>query len=285
MKKIFIISLFPFYFLLFTSYLLQAQQAKVLPSNVAVNEANIISMNIPMNTTTHIISPEPILYADISSALVQGEISEKNICRIKPDSSLNINEPVIVTIVTESFINAYKFYFRKKFDSSNVYVVNIDPSTAVPVNSYNKLGQQDFFKLATVAFAKKRKIYNLQSQNLGTGLIINNIFIVGDFLFFDMTAKNKSKLPYDIDELRFKIMDKYSVNAHISQDVELKPLYQFYSDNNTFRHTWRNIYVFKKFTFPGEKVFHIEMTEKQISGRKVELNIDYNQILHSDYLF
>lgn len=280
MKKIIIISLFTIHFSLVFS-----QQKKILPTNVAINEANIISMNIPMNTTTHIVSPEPILYVDISNALVQGEISEKNICRIKPDSTLNIDEPVIITVVTESFIQAYKFYFRKTVDSSNVYVINIDPSTAMPVNSYNKLGQQDFFRLAMVAFTKKRKIYNLQSQNLGVGLIVNNIFIAGDFLFFDIAAKSKSKLPYDMDELRFKVMDKYSVNAHVSQDIELKPLYQFYPDNNTFKHKWHNIYAFKKFTFPGQKVFHIEMTEKQISGRKVELDIDYNQILHSDYLF
>ena len=210
---------------------------------------------------------------------------KKNICRIKPDASLNIDEPVIITVVTESFIQAYKFHFRKTFDSSGVYIINIDPSTAMPVNSYNKLGKQDFFQLAASAFAKKRKIYNLQSQNLGIALTVNNIFIAGDFLFFDIAAKNKTKLPYDIDELRFKIMDKYSVNAHVSQDVELKPLYQFYPDNSEFRRKWRNLYVFKKFTFPGQKILHIEMTEKQLSGRKPELDINYNQILHSDYLF
>jgi conjugative transposon TraN protein len=260
-------------------------QQKKLANNVAVSEANIITMNIPFNTTTHIISPEPISYVDISNNMVQGDISEKNICRIKPDTTLNINEPVIITIVTESFIQAYKFYFRKDIDSSDVYVVSIDPSTAMPVNSYNKLGQQDFFKLASVVFSKKRKIYNLQSQYLNTSFIINNIFIVGDFLFFDMSAKNKSKLPYTPDELRFKIMDKYSINAHVSQEVEIQPIYKFYPDDQPFQHKWRNIYVFKKFTFPGQKVLHIEMTEKQISGRKMQLNIDYNQIIHADYLF
>jgi conjugative transposon TraN protein len=280
MKKIIILFLFAF-----SLSSVFSQQRKMLPSNVSVSEANIITMNIPMNTTTHIISPEPILYVDISNALVQGEISEKNICRIKPDSSLNINEPVIITIVTESFIQVYRFFFRKDFDFSNVYVISIDPSTATPLNNYNKLGQQDFFKLASVAFTKKRKIYNLQSQNLNAGLTVNNIFIVGDFLFFDLTANNKIRLPYNIDELRFKIKDKYSVNASVSQDVELKPLYQFYPDNHSFKHHWRNIYVFKKFTFPGQKVFHIEMTEKQISGRKVDLSIDYNQVLQSENLF
>ena len=72
MKKILIIPVF----LLLASAVF-SQQATTLPSNVAVSEANIISMNIPMNTTTHIISPEPVLYVDISSPLVQGDISEK----------------------------------------------------------------------------------------------------------------------------------------------------------------------------------------------------------------
>ena len=35
-------------------------------------------------------------------------------------------------------------------------------------------------------------------------------------------------------------------------------------------------------TFPNDKVLTIEMTEKQISGRNISLNIDYEDVLSAD---
>lgn len=40
--------------------------------------------------------------------------------------------------------------------------------------------------------------------------------------------------------------------------------------------------VIKKLTFPNDKVITIEMTEKQISGRNISLNIDYEDVLSAD---
>ncbi|RYZ31815.1 MAG: DUF4138 domain-containing protein, partial [Sphingobacteriales bacterium] len=37
-----------------------------------------------------------------------------------------------------------------------------------------------------------------------------------------------------------------------------------------------------KITFPGNKVLHIELSEKQISGRVITLNITYQDVLDAD---
>ncbi|RYE54358.1 MAG: DUF4138 domain-containing protein [Sphingobacteriales bacterium] len=42
------------------------------------------------------------------------------------------------------------------------------------------------------------------------------------------------------------------------------------------------MYVFKKFTFPGDKVFNIEITEKQVSGRNLSLLMAYSDLLEAD---
>ena len=116
-------------------------------------------------------------------------------------------------------------------------------------------------------------------------MTVNNIYIVGDFLLFDITCINDSKIAYSIDDMRFKLQDKKKVNAHVSQEIELKPVYQFYNtEEATIKKRWRNFYLFPKFTYPGEKVLNIELTEKQISGRKVELNVDYKKVLGAGFL-
>jgi hypothetical protein len=47
-------------------------------------------------------------------------------------------------------------------------------------------------------------------------------------------------------------------------------------------HGYRNVIVLKKMTFPNDKVLTLEMTEKQISGRSISLNIDYEDVLSAD---
>ena len=42
--------------------------------------------------------------------------------------------------------------------------------------------------------------------------------------------------------------------------------------------------VLKKLSFPGSKVLHIELNEKQVSGRVITLSISYHDILNADTL-
>lgn len=50
----------------------------------------------------------------------------------------------------------------------------------------------------------------------------------------------------------------------------------------SFLHGYRNIVVIRKITFPNDKVLTIELSEKQISGRNISLNIDYEDVLGAD---
>ena len=50
----------------------------------------------------------------------------------------------------------------------------------------------------------------------------------------------------------------------------------------SFLHGYRNIVVIRKITFPNDKVLTIELSEKQISGRNISLNIDYEDVLSAD---
>ena len=40
--------------------------------------------------------------------------------------------------------------------------------------------------------------------------------------------------------------------------------------------------VIRKMTFPNDKVLTIEISEKQISGRTIAVNIDYEDVLNAD---
>ena len=78
-----------------------------------------------------------------------------------------------------------------------------------------------------------------------------------------------------------KLADKKLSKATNAQTIELTPALVLEA-GKTFRHGYRNVIVVKKLTFPNGKLLTIEMTEKQISGRNISLNIDYEDVLAAD---
>ncbi len=254
--------------------------------STAISDDNITRYNISPFVTTHFVSPEPILYVDISSQNVEGDLPAKNILRIKPDSSSFAHGGSFqITIVTQSYVATYRLNCSPASFTTKSYVIAVNPAEALQTDSHDYISPQEFESLCLKALSHRRTIKNISSKQYGMEMWTSNIFIVGDYLIFDIGAKNKTKLQYAVDGLKFRLQDKYAVNAAVSQEIELKPVYQLYpTDGMLIKGRWRNLFVFKKFTFPNEKVVHIEITENQISGRKVEMNIDYNQVLQSQYL-
>jgi hypothetical protein len=100
-------------------------------------------------------------------------------------------------------------------------------------------------------------------------------------VFIDIGYHNSTNLTYDIADLRFHIDDKKITKATNVQSVELKPEFILFT-NPLFQKTYRNIIILKKMTFPGNKVLHIELSEKQLSGRVITLNITYQDVLDAD---
>ena len=99
--------------------------------------------------------------------------------------------------------------------------------------------------------------------------------------FIDFSLDNKTRVPYEINEMRVFLTDRREVKATNSQTLELQPAYSL-NLSRSFRKDYRNVLVLQKLTFPEEKVLKLEISENQISGRVIELTIEYEDILNAD---
>jgi conjugative transposon TraN protein len=242
--------------------------------------------------SVHFISPEPIRYVDISTNDIVGDIPVDNVLRIKyfPDSL--IHRPVaasvpstVVTIVGQSFMAQYNMIYISADQNSRLSTrIEILPEHMQPLESSGMT--MTFLEMRTFAMEvirQKRTYRNVAAKALGMTAWLNNVFSSGDYVFVDVSFKNSTRIKYDIDQLRFRIRDKRITKATNVQDLELKPVFALYH-NPYFQRRYRNVFVFPKFTYPGNKVLSIQMAEEQISGRTVELNIDYSDLLNADTL-
>lgn len=138
-------------------------------------------------------------------------------------------------------------------------------------------------RYAWAVYGSNRKYNQVVSRMHGMKAVVNNIYSIGDYFFIDYSLENKTKIAYDIEELRIKLTDKKEAKATNSQTIELTPVYSL-NLAKKFKKHYRNVLVLPKLTFPDEKVLRLEISENQISGRLITLTIEYEDILHADGL-
>ncbi len=235
--------------------------------------------------TLHFISLENIEYTDLSTEQLQGDFPMPNLVRIRMERAPNnpFQSIGIVTIVAKSFMAQYEICYTPRAENTVTRIV-IQPEHTLPIaTAPGDLSEAALKEFALTALQQKQRMHAVYSTQYGLSGAINNVFTVDNYIFMDITFTNKTNIKYDIDQIRFKIEDKKIVKATNVQAVEVEPTYQLYEPQH-FKRKFRNIYVFKKFTYPNNKVLTVELSEDQISGRTLKINLDYSDLLAADTL-
>jgi conjugative transposon TraN protein len=268
---------------LLTSVLTYAQNASSAPS---YRSNGLPVVYLPDNLSVHFISPEPIQYVDISTRNIAGDLPVKNVLRIrhKPDSLL-ANDPreAVLTVIGEKFIAQYRVVLNADLlPSAAKASVEIKPEDIRPLELAEVgLSLPEITGISYRLISKKVKGKVSSEKAFGITSSVNKISSIGDYVFVDISYQNSTKLRYEIDQFKFKIDDKKVTKATNVQSIDVAPLFTLF-EINSFKKEYRNIFVFKKFTFPGNKVLLIELSEKQLSGRIITQKINYKDILEAD---
>lgn len=249
---------------------------------------------LPENATLHFLSPEAIQYVDISTKSIVGDLPLKNVLRIKriADTALrSAGQAVaafadaVVTVTGETFMAQYRIVYAavqpgREFPTQ----VEILPQDMRPLETTGlSLSKIQLDKLASSLLFKKNEHRIAHSKAFDIYGNVNHLATFGDYIFLDVGFVNRSNLKYDTDEIRFKIEDEKINKASTVQSIEIKPEFMLFG-NPAFRRNYRNVFVFKKFSFPGHKILKMELNEKQISGRVLSLKLKYKDVLDADVL-
>ena len=240
--------------------------------------------------TTHIVMPENIKMVDISTTKIAGNQCTDNIVRIKPscgsdsipEAGYRDNELLgTLTLIGERHIAQYDIlYTQSPQMAASIFEVPYSHTQSY-INPEVTMPMAEMARYAWAVYGSGRKYNQIVSRAHGMKAVVNNIYAVGDYFFIDYSLQNKTKIAYDIEELRVKLTDKKETKATNSQTIELSPVFSL-NHVRKFRKSYRNVLVLPKLTFPDEKVLRLEISENQISGRVITLTIEYEDILHAD---
>ena len=251
----------------------KAQQTYQELEQITVNE----------QVTTLVTASEPILFVDVSTDKVAGDKPIENTVRFKPKDAEHTDGEVlaIATIVTERYRTQYALVYTTKMTEA-VTDKEIAPYERTAYrNPAVSLSTEDMTKFARRVWNSPAKIHNVKAKSNRMLMRLNNIYAVGEYFFLDFSVDNRTNIRFDIDEMRVKLVDKKVQKATNNQTIEL-PLALVLDHSRSFLHGYRNVIVFKKMTFPNDKVVTIELSEKQISGRAISISVDYEDVLSAD---
>lgn len=240
-------------------------------------------LTVNEQVTTVITASEPIRFVDISTEKVAGDQPIDNIIRLKPKEGGHEDGEVlaIVTIVTERYRTQYALLYttrvREAVTDKEIELRERDAYNNPAVS----MSTAEMIRFARRIWNSPAKIRNVATKVHRMTMRLNNIYAVGDYFFIDFSVENRTNIRFDIDEIRVKLADKKLSKATNAQVIELTPTLVL-EGGKVFRHGYRNVIVVKKMTFPNDKILTVEMTEKQISGRNICLNIDYEDVLAAD---
>ena len=241
------------------------------------------------DVTTHIVMPENIKLVDISTPKIIGNQCADNIVRVKPfmesdslPSGYREGELMgTLTLIGERHLAQYEVVYTSV--PSRAASIHRVPYSGMDsyINPEVSMPQSEMARYAWAVYGSGRRYNQVVSKAHGMKAIVNNIYSVDDYFFIDYSLQNRTKIPYNIAEVRVKLTDKKEVKATNSQTVELTPAYSL-NLARKFKKNYRNVLVLDKLTFPDEKVLRIEISENQISGRVITLTIEYDDILNAD---
>ncbi len=227
-----------------------------LKAQETIREMELLTVNDQI--TTVITATEPVRFVDISTDKVAGDQPLSNTVRLKPKEGAEVNEDgdilAVVTVITERYRVQYALVYTTRPQEA-VTDKTVLLSETVPYNNPAvSLSTEDMTRMARRIWNAKARYRNVGTQKHHMEIRLNNIYTAGEWFFIDFSVENRTNVRFDIDQLRFKVEDKRR----------------------------RNVAVLKKLTFPNDKVLTIEMSEKQVSGRTITLEIDYEDVLHAD---
>ncbi|MFQ9913030.1 MAG: conjugative transposon protein TraN [Bacteroides ovatus] len=251
-------------------------------------------LEVTYDKTTHIIFPSAVRYVDLGSPnLVAGKADgAENVIRVKAVVR-NFRDETNMSVITESG----SFYtFNVKY-ADEPLLLNIEmkdfihdgskvnrPNNALDIY-LKELGSESpkLVQLINKSIHKenKRHVKHIGSKAFGIQYLLRGIYTHNGLLYFHTQVRNQSNVPFEVDFVTFKIVDKKVMKRTAIQEQIIFPLRAYnYATLVAGNKDERTVFTFDKFTIPADKVLVVELNEKS-GGRHQSFTLESEDIVRA----
>ena len=255
---------------------------------LALGKIEPYQMEVTYDKTSHLIFPTGIRYVDLGSEyLIAGKAEDaENVLRVKAsvrDFEFETNFSVIT--------NDGRFYSFNVYYSSYPDVLSYDLLTmqkAVDKTNGNDVLFEELgnnspslagLLLETIYKNDKRIVKHIGAKSFGIQFILKGIYIHNGKYYFHTELGNRTNVPFQIDFINFKVVDKKIAKRTVVQERPMIPLRTYKPlDGINGKSTEQNVFLLDQFTIADDKILLIEIFEKN-GGRHQTLQIENSDLI------
>ena len=244
--------------------------------------------------TVHIIFPATIKYVDLGSAdIIAGKADgSENVLRVKAalrDFSRETNlavitedgsyytfnvkyadEPTKLNIEMKDFLHDGEAVNRPN-NSQEVYLKELGSESPLLVRLIMKSIHKD----------DKRLVKHIGCKRFGIQYLLKGIYTHNGLLYFHTELKNSSNVPFTVDFVSFKVVDRKVAKRTAIQEQVIVPLRAYnYVTEIGGKSRERTVFTLPKFTLPDDKQLVVEIN-KQNSGRHQQFTVTNAELVRA----
>ncbi|SHE51391.1 Bacteroides conjugative transposon TraN protein [Mariniphaga anaerophila] len=251
----------------------QNQYTRVISKDRVISSYHI---EVTYDKTVHILFPSAITYIDLgSSNIIAGKADgAENVVRVKA-SVRDFKDETNFSVITDegsfySFIVNYsdkptKLNIEMK-DFLHEHKLGNQPENSMEIflsDLGNATPQIIELAMGKIYKTKRKQIKNINSKQFGIEFSLNGIYSQDGLLYFQVELENTSDIPFEIDFLTFKIVDKKVAKRTAIQETIIKPVWAFnYLTSIDGNSVESSVFAFESFTIPDKKQLVMELFEK-----------------------
>lgn len=238
------------------------------------------ALEVTFYKTVHIIFPSAIKYVDLGSAdIIAGKADgSENVLRIKAALRDFSRETNLAVITEDGSYYTYNVKYADEPTKLNIEMkdfLNDGEAVNRPNNSQEvyleELGSESplLVRLIMQSIHKddKRLVKHIGCKRFGIQFVLKGIYTHNGLLYFHTELKNSSNVPFTVDFVSFKVVDRKVARRTAIQEQVIVPLraYNYVTEVNG-KSRERTVFTLPKFTLPDDKQLVVEMNE-QNGGR------------------
>lgn len=252
------------------------------------------ALEVTFYKTVHIIFPSAIKYVDLGSAdiiagkadgsenvlrvkaALRGFSRETNLAVITEDGSYytyNVkyaDEPVKLNIEMKDFLHDGEAVNRPN-NSQEVYLKELGSESPLLVRLIMKSIHKD----------DKRLVKHIGCKRFGIQYILKGIYTHNGLLYFHTELKNSSNVPFTVDFVSFKVVDRKVAKRTAIQEQVIVPLRAYnYVTEIGGKSRERTVFTLPKFTLPDDKQLVVEINE-QNGGRHQQFTVTNAELVRA----
>lgn len=251
-------------------------------------------LEVTYDKTVHIIFPAAVRYVDLGSPnLIAGKADgAENVIRVKA-TVRDFRAETNMSVITEDG-SFYTFNVRY---ASEPLLLNVEmcdfihdgesanrPNNAMEVY-LTELGSESplLVRLIMKSIHKqnRREVKHIGCKRFGIQYLLKGIYTHNGLLYFHTEIRNDSNVPFDVDFITFKIVDKKVAKRTAMQEQVIFPLRAYnYATRVAGKNNERTVFTFDKFTIPDDKCLVVELNEKE-GGRHQSFTVENEDLVRA----